>query len=60
MRHIKCTCGLSDGNDDKVIFCTIENISYDRKKSLYEKYDNAISATESMRYFCTIVFRMKK
>lgn len=32
MRHIKCTCGLSDGNDDKVIFCTIENISYDRKE----------------------------
>lgn len=32
MRHIKCTCGLSDGNDDIVIFCTIENISYDRKE----------------------------
>lgn len=32
MRHIKCTCGLSDGNDDKVILCTIENISYDRKE----------------------------
>ncbi len=32
MRHIKCPCGLSDSNDDKVISCTIENISYDRNE----------------------------
>lgn len=28
MRYIKCPCGLSDGNDDKIISQTIEDMSY--------------------------------
>jgi hypothetical protein len=28
MRHIKCPCGLSDGNDDKIVSHTIEAVSY--------------------------------
>lgn len=28
MRHIKYPCGLSDGNDDKIVSHTIEAVSY--------------------------------
>lgn len=34
MRYIKCPCGLSDGNDDKIISHAIEAISYNGNEAI--------------------------